>query len=189
MLTIKNIGEKVKQLRNAKGLTLKELGEKTNLSSGFLSQFERGMTTIAIDSLEDIASIFGVDLSFFFEKSVKNDSIVIRSYEQNNIQILNSHHIYKVLATDIENKSFLPRLIEILPNKQEEKISTFNHAGEEFLYILEGVLDLVLDDKEYCLYPGDSIYYSSNKNHNWLNKTNKTVKFLSINYPKNIKKD
>lgn len=51
---IADVGKKIKELRTNKNLTLKDLSAKTNLSIGFLSQLERGLTTIAIDSLETI---------------------------------------------------------------------------------------------------------------------------------------
>ncbi|WP_240523881.1 helix-turn-helix domain-containing protein [Bacillus cereus] len=60
-----NIGMKIKKLRTEKGMTLKELSEKNELSVGILSQFERGLTTIAVDSLEKLADIFEVHLTHF----------------------------------------------------------------------------------------------------------------------------
>ncbi|WP_277927524.1 helix-turn-helix domain-containing protein [Bacillus cereus group sp. BfR-BA-01383] len=58
---------KIKKLRTEKGMTLKELIEKSELSVGILSQFERGLTTIAVDSLEKLADIIGVHLTHFFD--------------------------------------------------------------------------------------------------------------------------
>lgn len=64
---IDDIGKKIKKLRTNKKLTLKELSEKTNLSIGFLSQLERGLTTVAIDSLTKIAKELDVSLTYFFK--------------------------------------------------------------------------------------------------------------------------
>ena len=63
------IGEKIKALRTAQNLTLKQLSEMTNLSIGFLSQMERGLSSIAIDTLENVANVLGVSLGSFFEES------------------------------------------------------------------------------------------------------------------------
>lgn len=60
-----NIGEKVKNLRNEQGMTLKQLSEATGLSTGFLSQFERGITTIAVEHLSSIADLFKVRINCF----------------------------------------------------------------------------------------------------------------------------
>ena len=61
-----DIGGKVQSRRKEQNITLKELSERTGLSTGFLSQFERGMTTIAIDSLQNIAKVLDMDMDSFF---------------------------------------------------------------------------------------------------------------------------
>ncbi len=86
------------------------------------------------------------------------------------------------MAQSDGEKSFLPRLIEILPNKGIiEEIELCSHRGKEFIYVLEGVLDLYLENEAFGLYPGDSVCYSSEKSHNWANNTAKRVKFLVMN--------
>ena len=61
-----DIGSRVQSRRKEQKITLKELSERTGLSTGFLSQFERGMTTIAIDSLQNIAKVLDMDMDSFF---------------------------------------------------------------------------------------------------------------------------
>ena len=68
-----SIGEKIKALRTSQNLTLKQLGEMTNLSTGFLSQMERGLSSIAIDTLETIAGVLGVSLGSFFSEEPHAD--------------------------------------------------------------------------------------------------------------------
>lgn len=79
---VMNIGMEIKKLRTEKGITLKELSEKSELSVGFLSQLERGLTTIAVDSLEKLADILEVHLTHFFDYPLKRKDMVLRSYEQ-----------------------------------------------------------------------------------------------------------
>ena len=77
-----NVGFKIKEIRLAQKMTLKELAEKTDLSISFLSMVERGITSATLVSLNKIASAFDVDLSTFF---VQNNSAVsngfCRSYD------------------------------------------------------------------------------------------------------------
>jgi len=63
------------------------LSERTNLSIGFLSQLERGLTTVAIDSLAKIAKELDVSLTYFFQAPKKNKKIVLRSYEKEILQV------------------------------------------------------------------------------------------------------
>jgi transcriptional regulator with XRE-family HTH domain len=181
-----NVGMKVKKLRTEKGITLKELSEESELSIGFLSQLERGLTTIAVDSLENLADILEVHLSYFFDYPHKRKEIVLRSYEQEIMDVEEGGFIKYSLSTNLEDKQLVPRLVEILPQKQEEEIVSYKHQGEEFAYVLEGILTVYIDGERHEVYPGDSLHMNSNITHNWANYTNKKVKVLSVNTPNHL---
>ncbi|GAB6136961.1 helix-turn-helix domain-containing protein [Halanaerobaculum tunisiense] len=182
---IDDVGKRIKKLRKNNNLTLQDLSAKTDLSVGFLSQLERGLTTVAIDVLENIAQELNVNLTYFFDSqsAESDDQIVMRNYENEVFQVDNNQIVHYHLTKNVKNKDILPRLIKILPKKEQEEINTYQHEGEEFIYVLEGIVTLIVNDKEYDLYPGDSAYYSSNTTHNWTNRTNKVAKLLFINTP------
>ncbi|HEY3425620.1 MAG TPA: XRE family transcriptional regulator [Negativicutes bacterium] len=179
----KDIGNKIKQLRTNKKITLKELSELTNLSTGFLSQLERGLTSIATDSLANIANVFDVELSYFFSNLKKTRNHIVRSYEKEVFQIENSRFIHYHLAHNLQEKSMLPRMIDLLPINSDEDISEYPHEGEEFIHVLEGTLTLFINHEQHELFPGDSAHYSSTVIHNWANYTNKIVRLLVISNP------
>ena len=151
----KNIGAKIKRLRTQKQMTLKDMSEKTNLSIGFLSQLERGLTSVATDSLEKIADVLEVDLTYFFMKPKEHKKTVIRSYEKEVFEITDGKYINYHLSSNLTDKIMFPKLIEILPGTAES--DGFNYSGEEFIYVLEGILTLNMAESEVDLYPGDSI--------------------------------
>lgn len=182
-----DIGKKIKELRTAKNLTLKELSEKTGLSTGFLSQLERGLTTAAIDTLERISEALGVDWGYFFAAPKERKECVVRSYERQIFLSEDSKFIHYHLSNDIRNMEMLPRMIEMLPSSREENVELYNHEGEEFIYILEGILTLFVGERRYELYPGDSAHVHSSMNHNWANYTNRMVKLISVNTPNKFK--
>lgn len=185
------IGQKAKKLRQAKKMTLKELSEKTNLSIGYLSQFERGINTIALDSLSKIANVFGVELNYFFPNTdLSNDkSVVMRSYEQRFLDIIGNNYIVKLLSHGAHSHDLYPRMIEILPQSTSENIQSYGHHGEEFIYVLEGVLTLIFEGEKHLLYPGDSAHHLSTDIHNWSNDTNNIVKMLCVSIPNPFNKD
>ncbi len=183
-----DVGKKIKDLRNSKNLTLKELSAETNLSIGFLSQLERGLTTVAIDSLVKIAKALQVNLSYFLEEKTSTTIPVLKEFEKEVFQVVNNQFIHYHLTNDSKNKNLLPRLIKILPTKSEEQVTAYPHEGEEFVYVLEGILTLVIDNQRFELYPGDSAHYESTIVHNWANYTNKTVKILTVHTPNVFKK-
>lgn len=179
------IGLKIKELRTQKKFTLKHLSEQTNLSTGFLSQLERGMTSVAIDSLSKIAKALEVDLLDFFDFNNDNDTTAItRSYEKKGTAI-NDEVIQYSLNKNPSSYEMLPMIQEIMPciENEHEDIELYVHEGEEFIHVLEGILTLNLDGYEYNLYPGDSAHIKSILPHNWMNKTSRVVKILTVNTP------
>ncbi|MDR2898987.1 MAG: cupin domain-containing protein [Clostridiales bacterium] len=179
------IGTKIKYLRSQKNLTLKQLSEMTDLSTGFLSQLERGMSTIAIDSLYKVSKSLGVELSSFFQPEDEPlGGPMMRNFEQRHIQV-SPRIVESILSREVMNYDYLPKLFQLMPNgsSSEPPAMMYSHEGEEFLYVLEGALTLYLGDIEYTLYPGDSAQLHSSEEHNWANRTNYIVRFLQINYP------
>lgn len=181
------IGQQVKKLRLGKKMTLKELSEQVGLSTSFLSQFERGNCTIAIDSLIRIAHAMDVDVYAILSNAVPctpmADRYVLRSYERVNTQIQNQHELQTNLSAFGKGKELLAREITLLPCEQNEPVQAAPHVGEEFIYVLEGILTLVLEGRTSQLYPGDTAHFPSTITHTWYNETNKITKMLIVNYP------
>ena len=179
------IGAKVKQRRTETKMTLKQLGEQSGLTVGFLSQFERGLSSIALVSLVKISRVLEVPLSDLFEEHVRPASsdpvmhgIDLR-YDSVSPQIFQSS-----LRAPGQEFQMLPRLFTLLPLSGEETApEMYSHDGEEFVYVLEGVVTFFLEGKEYTLYAGDSIHIQSKKEHNWMNRTSRIAKILTVNMP------
>ena len=126
----RHISEKIE---NGKKITLERLSKETGLSVGFLSQFERGLTSIAIDTLEKIAAVFEVGIDYFISPPKKTDSsVILKSHALEISDIISSNIILRTMNNNIADKALYPRLIEILPLAHEEDITTYTHEGEEF---------------------------------------------------------
>lgn len=182
-----DIGRKIKELRTEKELTLRDLGEKTGFSIGFLSQLERGLTTIAVDSLQVLADVLEVDLTHFFVASKKRESNILRSYERELLSKNEQGFIDYSLSSNVSDKGLFPRLIEIYPNHMDEDTESYRHQGEEFIYILEGILTIYIEGQRHELYPGDTVHINSSLAHNWNNYTNKIVKLIAVHTPNRFK--
>ena len=163
----KNIGELIKQKRTENKMTLKDISEATELSIGYLSQLERGLTSIAHDTLKKVAKARGVEMTYFMEQPKTKEKAVLRSYEREILRIEGSSIIEYAMTNMADRGEMLP----------------YPHEGEEFVYVLEGILTLQIEDDVCDLYPGDCAHYKSTRTHNWSNQTNKVVKFITINTP------
>ncbi|NLA81960.1 MAG: cupin domain-containing protein [Clostridiaceae bacterium] len=177
------IGQRIKSIRKARQMTLKQLSETTGLSPGFLSQFERGMTNIAIDSLNRIANALSVPLESLLKIASQDKGIdVIRSYERDST-LISPHVIQFMLNSQPERFAFLPRAFKLLPLPQKQKIELYSHEGQEFIYVLEGAVTVYLEDQSTILYPGDSLHIDSTKPHNWANLSSMPALILTVNSP------
>ena len=177
------IGQKIRNLRKETDMTLKELSDKTDLSVSFLSQLERGITTIAIDSLDSLASVFGLPITYFFESDipVNGSQNIVRRHERQ-IIIADQSVVQYALSRDVQ-KCLFPCLYELPPCSVREKIELYRHKGEEFVYVLSGILTVVLEMKTYELYPGDSFHISASLSHNVQNNTSDLVQYISVCMP------
>ena len=86
------VGSKLKELRTSKGMTLKELGDASGLSVGYLSQLEQGKSSIAINRLGKIAECLGVNMRYFISEELQNENPVMKSYENEVLYIESELH-------------------------------------------------------------------------------------------------
>jgi len=181
------IGEKVKQLRKNKNLTLKQVSDACGISIGFLSQFERGISSIALDSLILIADIFEVPVTAFFENETSTNtySPVIQEIENSYTSV--SENIYQTILSPSASEtefSLLPRIFMLYPfANEQEKPKMRTSFGEKFLYVLEGIVTFYLSNQGFVLRPGDSIHINSGELHGFANHSNKIAKILTVDMP------
>lgn len=182
-----NLGERVKKVRTEQKKTLKDLSKETGLSISFLSQFERGLSTIALDALMKVADALDTDVYEFVRETLADiqpkDEIVLHSYQRPVPQIGPDSQFQTDLSAYGKDKKMMARMFTLFPYSSEERPQPYGHEGEEFIYVLEGVLTLEINGVKYVLQPEDTAHFASNLRHIWYNETNRNVKFLIVNYP------
>jgi transcriptional regulator with XRE-family HTH domain len=171
---------KLRTLRLQKGMTLQELSEKSGLSVGFLSQVERGQSSLTITSLQRIAEGLGVPITSLF-KTVENQNFAVKEKDQVPFRIEGSDVTYIRLAGNFSGRNLEPLLVELRPNQTFGP--TFSHAGEEFFYVLKGRVLMRVGEQDYVLCEGDAIHFPSSIPHNWENLTDKPAKILCVLTP------
>lgn len=165
------IGEKIKQMRQSKGLSVYELAEKSGLSQALISQIEREQVSPPISTLLKVAASLGTDISLFFQEEVENrKTTLVRSDERllsQRRQVQGKAHLgytYEALAYKKAFKHMEPFLVTFDP-KEEDEVIRFSHDGEEFAFLLEGSLEFTTDMEKIVLEPGDSLYFDSDQLH------------------------
>lgn len=173
-----DLGGKVKQLRKKNKLTLKQVSDKTNLSISFLSQLEHSKTSATLESLKKISEALDVNPSYFFTKpNTKTTTSILRN-ALGDTDLTESKFIYRDLSGDIKDPLFSPILIILNPG--DNRGNNFSHKGQEFLYVLEGTLTILLEHEEFILHRNDCTFLDSSKLHYWLNKTDQPTKFICV---------
>jgi transcriptional regulator with XRE-family HTH domain len=164
------IGEKVRELRENKGLSLQDMANRTGYTSALLSQVENHLISPPLGALIKIAKALEVRVGTFFGEEPRESYAIVRRDERKHISRYASKegvsygYAYESLGFDKKDRQMEPFLVTLEPaTVKSEKLST--HDGEEFIFVLEGEMEAILGGHKDVLHPGDSIYYDSTIPH------------------------
>ncbi len=164
------VGEKVRELREKSGRTLRDMAELTGYSSALLSQIENHMVSPPLGALIKIARALEVKVGAFFGDDPREPFALVRKDERKHVSRFASKegvsygYSYESLGFDKKGRHLEPFLVTLEPaTLKSEKLSS--HDGEEFIFVLEGEMEVILNRHKDVLYPGDSIYYDSTIPH------------------------
>lgn len=172
------IGNKIKQLRTQKGLTLEELASRSELTKGFLSQLERDLTSPSITTLSDILEALGSSLSEFFRED-KNEKFVFK--QQDFFVDEKDNYTLNWIVPNTQKNQMEPILVELPQNGESFEVAP--HSGEEFGYVLSGTVSLVCDGKRHILRQGETFYLHGRSFHTLKNDHKTTAKVLWVSTP------
>lgn len=165
----KRIGERIKRLRLKKSMGLVELGRHTGLSASFLSQLETGRVVPTLRNLARIAMVFSKDLSYFFETEPHTLFRIHRKKERVRMPqtgVDDPTYYFESLGYMVPDRQLDPYYAEFVPlRKSGSEVRPHVHPGYEFLYLLEGGLEVQHSDKLHTLEPGDAVYFDASTPH------------------------
>jgi transcriptional regulator with XRE-family HTH domain len=174
------IGERIRNLRQLSNLTQEELAERAGLTKGFISQVERDLTSISLDSLIQILGALDEDISEFFRDSTGEEKIVYREDDRVAIEKEKIQR-FELLVPGSTNRRLEPILLTLRKGQVTPKERP--HEGEEFGYLLRGRVTLRFGKEVLKLKTGECFYLSAEKEH-WLqNTSSKEAIILWISSP------
>ena len=166
-----DIFESIKSIRKSKGITLQEMSNRTGISLNHLSQIERGKANPSIGTLKKITNALGVPFMSLGndEKNLslstgnqKKAEVVRKDMRKMLVYPKSKTKVY-LLTPDLQRKLEV-MLSESEPDEQRPE-EWYSHEGEEFGFVLEGQLEVTVEDEVYVLEAGDSISYRSHLPH------------------------
>jgi len=172
------IGSKIKSLRLQKGLTQEELGERTNLSKGFISQLERDLNSPSIETLFSILEVLGTTPKDFFDDTLKEQRIVYTAQDQTSYKDEEKRYNIRWLIPTSNEKEMEPVLITL--SKQGEFKRFEPSPAETFIYVLSGKIRLYLGEEEFIADKGNAVYYDATFPHQIVNAYDGITKILLV---------
>jgi len=177
-----SIGERIKMLRQAKSLTQEELAVRAGLTKGFISQVERNLTSLSVESLIGILDALDEKPSTFFDGAF-DEKIVFRLKDRVDME-LEHVKMFQILVPAAQNRQMDPALLELAVGEQTPEEEP--HEGEEFGFVLYGAVELTLGGKSYKIKKGECFYFKASKKHCLTNTRNNRAGVLWVSSPPNF---
>lgn len=179
-----HFGEKLRQVREHKGYTLKVVAQKAGVSESLVSQIERNHVSPAIDTLLALADVLDINLEFLFEEYRKTRPVhIIRAGERTTA--IEDDILYENLSepdSSDKNNTFETYVIKI-PAGAHTHRGSYGHIGREVGVILKGKGSLKYENKEYSLNEGDSVSFSAGVPHVLENTGDTTLEAIWVVTP------
>ena len=184
------VGSKIKSIRETQKLSLEEIAERSGLSNDQIIAIENNENLPSLGPLIKIARALGVRLGTFMDDNDAIGPVVCRAKDReqetsisfsNGTTDARKHMEYHPLAKQKAGRHMEPFIVDIQPSEENEFISSA-HEGEEFIFVMQGEIEIDYGKEKYTLKEGDSIYYDSIVKHHIHGAEGKAAKIMAIVY-------
>ena len=182
------VGHKIKSVRESKNLSVEEISERSGLAVEQIISIENDQHLPSLGPLIKIARALGVRLGTFLDDNDELGPVVCRAEERtNSISFSNGtadarkHMEYHSLAKQKAGRHMEPFIIDIQPS-EERNFKLSAHEGEEFIFVMDGEVEIDYGRETYLLKEGDSIFYDSIVEHHVHGASGKSAKILAVVY-------
>lgn len=172
-----NIGNKILEYRKSKNLSIRELAQRASVTPSLLSQIERGLANPSINSLKMISKALDIPIFNFFMGTVDKEALVVKRDNRTKIMFPeNKNFAYELLSPDLSGA--IEFILMTLTPKSSSSEELMGHEGEEAAYIIDGKIELYLDEQLIILDKGDSVKIPPFMKHRWNNPFRQTVEVI-----------
>jgi len=178
-----DVGRTLRTLRRERDLSLAQVAEATEISASFLSLVENGKSDITFSRLIRLIDFYGIGFADLMPDRDSSDAVVVRSAERRHVYSPAEGIDVFLLAPDTD-RVMMPILSLYEPGSEYAAYVT--HEGEEFIFVVEGAIELELEGSEpVVLAPGDSAYYTADRSHSFRNASDGPTKLFAVITPSN----
>ena len=162
-----NVGERLRELREARNISMRTLATKSGLSANALSMIERGKTSPSVSTLYKLSDAMGISITEFFGSQTEKQQAVFLKGE-GRTRIAFSRGTFEGLGGEQFAGRVEPFMLT-LENGASSGPHHMNHSGHEFVFCLRGKLEYHVEKNIYNLEAGDSLLFSAQLKHKWRN--------------------
>jgi transcriptional regulator with XRE-family HTH domain len=173
-----NISERLKKLREERGLSIRALGRLSGLSANALSVIERGMSSPSVSTLYKISTALEIPVTAFFEEeATQQDVVLVKSTERKRIPL--HRGLWEGLGGEQFEGTVEPFMVTLEAGTSSGRFP-MAHSGHEFVFCLRGELEYEVDGNKYHMESGDALVFSATLEHKWHNPGNHVTNALII---------
>src|SRR5215208_6856448 len=162
-----NISERLRELREARNISMRTLATRSGLSANALSMIERGKASPSVSTLYKLADALGISITSFFGSDAERKQIVfLKADERAHVSF--TRGVFEGLG----GEQFVGRVEPFLLTLESNANSgprTMTHTGHEFVFCLRGELEYQVERQVFQLQPGDSLLFAAHLKHKWRN--------------------
>ncbi len=180
-----SLSDRIQRVREMRGLTIKDLSTRTGIDTDTLTRIESSKVVPALGQLVRLGKALDMKMGYFISPGINQPMTVVRKHERRSVSRYGEAksvlygYSYESLAPDKANRLMEPFIVSLVPTQIQE-FST--HAGQEFIYVLEGEVKVQVGDRADSLKPGDAVYYDSNQPHSVRCAGTTPAKVLAVLY-------
>lgn len=178
------VGHRLRYARRKQGLLMKDLAGRVGCSESLISKIERGHATPSLRVLHNIAAVLDISIASLFDAG-RDEQVVQRSGERPVIHLesrTDRGSIDLERLAPFQERTLLEANIHVVEPGAESD-GEIAHEGEEVGYVIEGTIELTVDETPYTLRAGDSFYFRSELRHRYRNPGDTVARLLWVNTP------
>lgn len=181
MQELANIAARIRESREISGITAETAARETNIPLLLYQQYEQGETDIPVGVLYQIAQLFNVELTTLLTGDEPRLHIYSIVRKQTGIDVeRRPGYFHQNLAGSFAHKKAEPFLVTVEAAPKDKKPPTNSHLGQEFNYLLQGKLKVIIGPHELILEAGDSLYFDATYPHGMVAMNDEPAQFLAI---------
>lgn len=179
------LGDKLRHLRRKSGLTLKQLGELTGCSESMLSKAERGHVVPSLDLLSRISKQLGTSVAGLFAEAPELSCFVYKEGERPKLELgtatQDGHTLLERLIPYAQGRQLNANLHVVPPGGGSAGL--LSHDGEEVGFVIDGYIEITVDNETHLVGPGGSFFFCSELPHRYRNIGTTTARIVWVNSP------